>query len=145
MDSELESKDLWTRVKKVKGTEAFKSISQLKDANGFLTDNPVEISNILAVFFQGISSKDSLSVNQRIHFDKLNEKFDNAVTVNKYKELDEEFTMEELVSALATTKDSAPGPDGFKYKVYKNFSVKNKVNLLKLYNKVWFTGHRPKS
>lgn len=52
MDNELESKDLWTRLKKIKAVEAFKSIKQLKDENGMILKK-------LHLFLRSISSKEN--------------------------------------------------------------------------------------
>jgi hypothetical protein len=47
------------------------------------------------------------------HCPKLNEK--------RKQLLDEDISEDELAKALSSCKESAPGPDGITYKVYKNF------------------------
>lgn len=145
MDEELELKDLWKRVKKVKGVEMFKKITHLKDVNGDVTDDPNLIPNILANFFQQVSSKDNLDLSKRKIYQDIQSSNDSNFDDYKYKELDEEFSMKEMLIALQNTKDSSPGPDGFKYKIYKKLDLNLQKMLLKLYNMVWFSGKRPDS
>lgn len=144
MDEELELKDLWKRVKKVKGTEMFKTFSQIRDEKGVTIDDPLQIPNILAKFFKKNSSKDQLNQSQTQFYKALEQQNDRNF-VNKFEGLDTEFSMKELSMALINTKDSAPGPDGYKYEIYKNFDSSSKEILLKLFNMVWNTGNRPDS
>lgn len=60
-------------------------MEEIKNGDGLLTDDPVEIPNIMASFFKQISSKSSLSSAQLNRYQSLENK--NLVTIeNKYKD-----------------------------------------------------------
>lgn len=144
MDEELELKDLWKRVRNVKGSESFKNFTQIKNNDGKLTDDPVEIPNIMANFFKKISSKSSLSPAQLVKYQSMEN--ENSISFeNQHKEMDEDFTLTELRMALSNTKDSAPGPDGLKYRIYKMLNANHQAIILELFNRVWRSGARPES
>jgi len=77
-----------------------------------------EISKAIMNFYRDLYSKqpDLKKVNQE---DPL---FQNLPTLNteERKDLEKPITLDELKATLGTCKDSAPGPDGISYDVYKH-------------------------
>lgn len=53
--------------------------------------------------------------------------------------------MFKLEVALNSTRDSAPGPDGHKYRIFKEMLISSQNKMLQLYNQVSKEGMRPKS
>lgn len=144
MNSELGTRELWMRLRKVKGQDYSRDILQIMDDKNSLTDDPVKISNILAKFYANISSKSRLKDEDRLRLEAL-ENNDDGCFENEFITIDQEFSMDEFLAALQLTKDSAPGPDGVKYKVYKKTRPSFLQKVLNLFNIVWTTGKRPKS
>lgn len=144
MNEDLEIKELWSRVRRVRGMDSYKTIVQIKESDrDVMHDVPVEIANILEDFYENVSSVDSLSLDGRSKYDKLKADCISS-SANAFPQLDDDFSIEEFNRALQNTKNSAPAPDGIKYEIFKNMSVKSKSFILEFYNKIWNTGLRPK-
>lgn len=144
MNGDLEIRELWNRVKKIKGSDTTRSITHLVDEQQIIIDDPVKISNMLADHFKNVSSKSSLNIDQAREYNRLKFSCEN-IERNDFPSLDDDFSLDELLKAISNTKDSAPGPDGYKYKILKNLSIKSKLYLLKFYNIIWRQGKRPES
>lgn len=141
-NDDMDSKTLWNRVKKLKGVSSVRLIPNILNDEGNVVESPSEIANVLAEFFQNVSSESSLKDCQKEHLRKLRKKV-NKTFVNKFPKFDEEFSYQELLRAIKNTKDSAPGEDGFKYKIYKELDSRNQKYLLKFYNIIWKYSLRP--
>lgn len=144
LNENLDSKELWNRVRKVRGLNIQKAIPQMKDDQDEMVDNPEQIVEIIASFFKKVSSKDSLNSAQKNNYLKLKDNCTHDFP-NMFPSLEEEFSFQELEAALSNTHDSAPGPDGFKYKIFKKMSSQLKTMLLKFYNRIWKESIRPLS
>lgn len=144
MNENLDSKELWNRIKKVKGSNLQRKIVQIKNDHGEMIDDQKEVVEILAKFFKNVSSKESLSEEQKENYFNL-ENDSSETSENNFENLDNDFSMQEFDAALMNTHDSAPGPDGFKYKIIKNMSKKLKSQLVNFYNRIWKEGCRPSS
>lgn len=59
--------------------------------------------------------------------------------------MDADITREELEAAIKNTKNTAPGPDDFKYEIFKKLNSCNLTFLLKFYNIIWRSNSRPLS
>lgn len=82
---------------------------------------------MLADYYKGISKSENLSQGEKSKYDLLRNKVElNAEFENRYENVDQEFTLEELEMAIRNTKDSAPGMDGFKYKIFKKMNSTNR-------------------
>jgi len=60
-------------------------------------------------------------------------------------DLNQDFSINELLSANNDTKNTTPGPDNICYEMFKHMSIKSLEVLLQLFNKIWFTGNIPPS
>lgn len=144
MNGEMESKDLWRRISQINGSKRTNSIKNLKVSEDFVSQDLEQIADIIGTHFQNISSESNLSSEQIINKRKIKLMIESPVT-NNYEMCDSKFTIEELQTAIKNTKDSAPGEDGFKYKIFKKLSYSNLLHLLDFYNDIWMSGVRPKS
>lgn len=142
--NDLESKDLWNRIKLINGKSVNKVIKNLEDNEGIVVEDHEQIANILGEFYQSISSMESLSNEEKSSFTNLrNELVPDFI--NKYPDLCLDFNEDELYTAIFNTKNSSPGTDGYKYVIYKKFDSSNIGALLKFFNKIWKSGIRPTS
>ena len=60
-------------------------------------------------------------------------------------DLNQDFSINELLSAINDTKNTTPGPDNICYEMFKHMSIKSLEVMLQLFNKIWFTGKIPPS
>jgi len=60
-------------------------------------------------------------------------------------DLNQDFSINELLSAINDTKNTAPGLDNICYEMFKHKSIKSLEFMLQLFNKIWFTGKIPPS
>ncbi len=68
---------------------------------------------------------------------------DQLGSMVKQAETDTDFTLSEVMSAICTTKNGAPGPDGVDIEVFKGLDPELKLELNAEYNKSWRTGEIP--
>jgi len=59
--------------------------------------------------------------------------------------LNQDFSINELLSSLNDTKNTTPGPDNICYEMFKHMSIKSLEVMLQLFNKIWSTGKIPPS
>jgi exonuclease III len=76
-----------------------------------------EVSKGITSFYRKLYSKDQIN---RVKDDDFY-KYCPKLTLQQAESMDSELTMVDLLNALKTCKDSAPGPDGIPYSVYKKF------------------------
>lgn len=142
INGEMEIKELWNRIKKVDNKDYSKNIKHILDDKDMIVEDPSKIVKELGIHYQSVSNQNSLSTTEMIKFNDLKSKI-KASFINKFPTNDEDFTMEELLRSIQNTHDSAPGQDGFKYKIFKKLDLSNLYWLLKFYNEIWRLGHRP--
>lgn len=145
INGDMELKDLWNRVRKVNGENVSKHIRNLLNDNDEIIEDKKLIVDMLGKHYESISSTESLDENEIKRYQNLKQKTSNLRITNDFTHLNKDFSINEMRVALKNTHDSAPGPDGLKYKIYKNLSSKNQNQLLKFYNRIWSCGIRPKS
>lgn len=141
---DLESKDMWNRLNIINGKAVNKPIKNLQDGNGIVIEDRFVIANSLGTFYQSISSVESLDEQEKCNKILLRNSL-KSTFVNDFEEFDQDFTEHELITAIKNTKNTAPGPDGFKYIIFKNLNRLNLISLLRYYNKIWSSGKRPDS
>lgn len=145
-DEEMDAGMLWKRIKAVNGKNYDKKIINMFGDNGQVIDDPVILVNMLADHYREVSDFNSLSASEMTRFNSLKDKIvlpQNRL-VNKFPLLDDDFSMEEMLYVLSNSKsNSAPGPDGFKYMIYKHLNSRNLNFLLLFFNRIWSLGVRP--
>lgn len=142
ISGDISSKDIWNRISKLNKNYRSPDISVLNDLSNTPVTDKSEIANIIGKFFEDISSASKLTTSTKT----LKHKKDSiALTpLNKFQEVNKDFTLQELTHALMKASGSSPGPDGITYEVYKNFNLTNKQAFLRFLNHIWNTGQRPK-
>lgn len=143
-NDDIETRDLWLRIKKINKQNHDVKISCIKDENGVLVDDQKRICDIIADHYSAVSSSSKMGIGESKSFKALKEKvrlFGDFQ--DNFGSLNDDFTLDELVNVVGNTKNSAPGSDGIKYNVFKNMSIKNLSIILLLFNKVWNEGIRP--
>jgi len=60
-------------------------------------------------------------------------------------DLNQDFSINELLSAINDTKNTTSGPDNICYEMFKLMSIKYLQVMLQLFNTIWFTGKIPPS
>jgi len=60
-------------------------------------------------------------------------------------DLNQDFFINELLSAINDTKNTTPGPDNICYEMFKHMCIKSLEVMLQLFNNIWFTGKIPPS
>ena len=80
-----------------------------------------EVINGVREFYQSLYKKRDTNCKVSMEADPTYYNKCPRLSEQDSKKLDEEITVENMLKALSTCKDSAPGPDGIPYSVYKIF------------------------
>jgi hypothetical protein len=127
---------IWERVRKMKGHNSCKKPCLV--INGALTAEPQQVADALAEKFSSISSNTQYLPAFRTHKREQEEQGLNFTTAENCS-YNEPFTMLEIYHALKKCKNTAPGPDGIRYKMLKRMHPTAFRKLLFIYNKIWST------
>ena len=137
------SKEIWTKISKIRGKYTTHPLPLLKGEDGELTDDPVETSKLFAEAFSSVSSDEAYSrefLNCKIEKEKKSLDFK---TTRYTLSCDERFSMQELLSALNDTKETSPGLDEITYLMLKKASPSFIRCLLNLFNKIYLENSFP--
>ena len=150
-NSKINSSDYWRKIKQIghletKSDKRSKTkIPVLKD-NGFVANTDLDKAKLFGSTLKKIFSNETV-----VSFDEENKlRVENFLknkagnlfnTRHEDRELDTEFTYEELENAIKTLKlKSAPGSDGIKNIAISKLSFLGKTHLLRVLNKSWNSG-----
>ena len=136
-------KKVWSMVRKISGKHPSGKICHLHANGSEVTDIP-DIANTLAQTFSDNSSSEQHSTKfksfqHQAEKQPLNFKSKNQETYNN------PFFMEELVSAIYKSHDTAVGPDDIHYQMLKHLPATAKETLLDILNDIWSSGNFPPS
>ncbi|KMQ83888.1 rna-directed dna polymerase from mobile element jockey-like protein [Lasius niger] len=135
INSNLTSKILWDRVKRVSGVYPKRQIPIL-EYNNRIFSSPKDIANTLASSLSFISSSENSSKSfKKIKIEAEKKHIDFTTNINFPYNSD--FTYFELKKALSLVHKSTPGPDNISYIIIKNLSEKSLKNLLIFYNRIF--------
>lgn len=127
-------KKIFLNVRKLQGASTRKNISMLKIQEEMITDSK-EIANVLVDQFCKASS------NQNYSFAFRRTKYSREqvpIYIPEYdNDINSEFSMLELNSALQTCKGKSSGHNRISYGMLKNLHPSAKKNLLNIYNFLW--------
>ena len=138
------SKKVWDFVNKIKGREP-KTTSVFKVGNAPIVD-PKEKANTFVKHYQNVSREVKGTMDAmitRYNNDKLIGQIIDSKGPALDKEYNKEFSFKELMMALNTCKNGAPGEDGIIYEFIKRLNRPAKEEILKLYNQSWREGTSP--
>ena len=106
-----------------------------------ILDDPVDLANCLGRRFEFVSSKyncDDVFNHIRVESEQYID-----FSTNQDVGYNSKITMRELLAALDSVNDTAPGPDGIHYSMLKNLAESGKIFLLDLLNEIFVSGELP--
>lgn len=139
------SREIWQKIRLIEGRCTSKSPKYIVTDDDKGTDDPKEMAEHLATFFDSVSSDEEYNLffrKKKSHFEK------KSIHSNNMKfesEINREFTLDELEFALQGAKSLAAGSDGIPYILLKKLSTHNKSQLLKFYNLIFTSKSIPKA
>ena len=115
----------------------------LKDDNGTLITDRVEIANTLGAAIEKSSSSNSYSkefqfIKAQKEKQKINFKANRNLRYNK-------FTMRDLKRSLKKSNNSSPGPDKIHYEILSHLPIETLHILLNIINETWKSDTFPES
>ena len=132
-------------IRKITGKNTPNPLLHLKDENGKVITDKMEIINTLGSTFE----KNSSSSNYSKEFQKTKkseeDKSINFTTKDKHLPYNKRFRLRDLKRAIKKSKDTSPGPDTIHYKLLKNLPDETLIILLKIINRYWDSGTFPES
>ncbi len=136
-------KKCWEMIRKIKGKNGGPLFHHLEKDGKKLTD-PKEIVTALGETFKNNSSAGNYSTKFQKNRQKKERKRLKFLSENleKYNKL---FAIEELLSALKQSNNTATGSDKIHYEILKNIPVACLNTVLDIFNIIWETGNFPPS
>ena len=138
------SKKVWDMIRKITGKNVASPMHHLKDENGTLITDRVEIANTLGAAIEKSSSsnnysKEFQSIKARKEKQKINFKTNKNLRYNK------KFTMRDLKRSLKKSNNSSPGPDQIHYEILRHLPIETLHILLDIINETWKSDTFPES
>ena len=138
------SKKVWDMIRKITGKNVASPMHHLKDDNGTLITDRVEITNTLgAAIEKSLSSnnysKEFQSIKAQKEKQKINFKTNRNLRYNK------KFTMRDLKRSLKKSNNSFPGPDQIHYEILRHLPIETLHILLDIINETWKSDTFPES
>ena len=123
------SKKVWDMIRKITGKNVASPMHHLKDENGTLITDRVEIANTFGAAIEKSSSsnnysKEFQSIKARKEKQKINFKTNKNLRYNK------KFTMRDLKRSLKKSNNSSPGPDQIHYEILRHLPIETLHILL---------------
>lgn len=132
---------VWTKIRKMTGRYPPNHPPCISMGNRTISDRPT-VSRLLAEHYSSVSSSENYSANfnrSRVRQELLPLNF-HPTNNEPYNE---PITMGELIGALRTYQDSAPGEDLITYSMIKHLHPTSQNFLLHIINKIWLEGVFP--
>lgn len=131
---------MWKKIKAIQGNPTPRLPILLLDQQGVRHTDAASMSNLQAEAFAGNSS----DANYNPAFFELISSPDNSYQEDPTQTPDEDlmnspFSLEELQSVLAESRNSAPGPDNIPNSFVKNPPEPALQYLLRLFNVIWLS------
>ncbi len=138
LNSKANSKEVWNKIKAVRGTRKATPIPRLK-SNSTLKGK----ANALATHYAKVSSNQNYSPTFRetLNTDSDPPKQEPHVDLA----INEPFNTEELTHAIASKRGTAPGEDMLSYVLFKHMPTPTLDLLTRLFNLIWEKGDVPSS
>ena len=116
----------------------------IKDENGTLITDRVQIANTLGAVIEKSSSSENYSKEfQSIKAQK--EKRHINFKTNKNLRYNKKFTMRDLKRSLKKSNNSSPGPDQIHYEILRHLPIETLHILLDIINETWKSDTFPES
>ena len=138
--------EIWNKVRKLSGKFSAHPDPLLRDEDGDLSNDPNKTSNIFAEAFSNVSSEANYPEQfQRNKQAKERRPLNFSEAADSRAHYNEDFTMKEFESALASVGETSPGIDGVAYSMIKNSHRSFLVQILNLFNEIFQTRVFPDS
>ena len=124
-------------IRKITGKNVASPMHHLKDENGTLITDRVQIANTLGAAIEkssssGNYSKEFQSIKAKAEKTKISFK-----TNNKNLRYNKKFTMRDLKRSLKKSNNSSPGPDQIHYEILRHLPLETLHILLDIINDTW--------
>lgn len=132
---------VWNRIRKMNGKYPANHPPCIDTPQGIIADRRM-VSQLLADHFSAVSSSENYTEDFnriRTREERVHLNFDTA----ENEEYNDEIAMSELISALGSCDDSAPGEDMITYSMLKHMHQSCKQLLLNIFNRIWTLGVFP--
>ena len=138
------SKKVWDMIRKITGKNVASPMHHLKDDNGTLITDRVEIANTLgAAIEKSLSStnysKEFQSIKAQKEKQKINFKTNRNLRYNK------KFMMRDLKRSLKKSNNSSSGPNQIHYEILRHLPIETLHILLDIINETWKSDTFPES
>ena len=138
------SKKVWDMIRKITGKNVVSPMHHLKDENGTLITNKVQIANTLGAAIEKSSSWENYS--KEFQYIKAQKEKQNInFKTNKYLRYNKKFTMRDLKRSLKKSNNSSPGPDQIHYEILRHLPIESLHILLDIINETWKSDTFPES
>ena len=138
------SKKVWDMIRKITGKNLASPMHHLKDDNGTLITDRVQIANTLGAAIKKSSSSNNYSKEfQSIKAQKEKQKFN--FKTNRNLRYDKKFTLRDLKPSLKKSNNSSPGPDQIHYEILRHLPIETLHILLDIINETWKSDTFPES
>ena len=138
------SKKVWNMIRKITGKNVASPMHHIKDENGTLITDRVQIANTLGAAIEKSSSSKNYSKEfQSIKAQK--EKQNINFKTNKNLRYNKKFTMRDLKRSLKKSNNSSPGPDQIHYEILRHLPIETLHILLDIINETWKSDTFPES
>ena len=132
------SKKVWDMIRKITEKNVASPMHHLKDENGTLITDRVEIA-IEKSSSSNNYSKEFQSIKARKEKQKINFKTNKNLRYNK------KFTMRDLKRSIKKSNNSSPGPDQIHYEILRYLPIETLHILLDIINETWKSDTFPES
>lgn len=131
---------IFNKINRISGLSKIVNQPIIIENNISYTD-PVDVANIMCKTFQRHNSSENYPNN----FILKRAQIQTNYNINENHELsyNHDFELHELECALSKCKGTSPGPDEICYEMVKNLTLKNRLQLLNIYNSIWNKGDFP--
>ena len=138
------SKKVWNMIRKITGKNVASPMHHIKDENGTLIIDRVQIANTLdAAIEKSSSSKNYSKEFQSIKAQK--EKQNINFKTNRNLRYNKKFTMRDLKRSFKKSNNSSPGPDQIHYEILRHLPIETLHILLDIINETWKSDTFPES
>ena len=140
----IHTKKVWNMIRKITGKNVASPMHHIKDENGTLITDRVQIANTLGAAIEKSSSSENYSRKfQSIKAQK--EKRHINFKTNKKLRYNKKFTMRDLKRSLKKSNNSSPGPDQIHYEILRHLPIETLHILLDIINETWKNDTFPES
>lgn len=138
------SSKVYGKIRQISGKYKNNTITSLIVDGNLITDTKEICEKIVESFVKASSTNNY--TNEFKQFKEI-EEVNTPIIPEDYNNEDynRKFTMDEMETALKVCKGTSPGPDTIQYEMIKKMNLKNKNELLKLYNRIFLVRDFPEN